>query len=642
MVSEGALLTDPFDPETWGVLLDDPEVSSATLEKALQLFPTSPKVWALYAKHDLGLGDVDSANRLYVRGISVCPHVHLWSAYLRFAMEHRTGELLELYEAAVAAVGESCESGHIWRTYLALLVQAYESKYESLPAPLSLMDGLPPLPTIKVPADAVPTLERICKAWDDALAAPVGLDSARVLRVSRTAFDEAVGIPKRDYEDKWEVRNALHELYSQVDTLALAVPLTRENAPAQEQSAARWRALLEYEKKNPFGREKEAFHARVVWVLQQALMCHRYLSAFWYAMVVWVKGDAKDLPPEALQVLERAVSTLPHDGLLRVFHALALETSSAAEAVKAFQKLLDDFADRDVPCPVGLMQYLALLRRTATKEEFRRTWNEAKHRWTFHTTWEVYSMVAWMDWRSFGERDVATAIFAEGIARFDHARLVLSYVDLLLEARGLLQARAALAAAVQRVGGTDADLIWQRWYDLEVLYGDASGAAVDEARARGEARPFAGASLRELQQRLETAGQGLALATAWPGGADAAGGREFPDQPRGRSVRGWIRRPDTTRMQRYRPVLDFKAADRSVLSPAVKSLLGLLPDRPLKAILSSDAEPVLQQLLTQNIPAIDIKVLEEHQARVRDDDLDVDERDVKRARTDGAPLAIAM
>ena len=74
----------------------------------------------------------------------------------------------------------------------------------------------------------------------------------------------------------------------------------------------------------------------------------------------------------------------------------------------------------------------------------------------------------------------------------------------------------------------------------------------------------------------------------------------------------------------------------------VKSLLGLLPDRPLKAILSSDAEPVLQQLLTQNIPAIDIKVLEEHQARVRDDDLDVDERDVKRARTDGAPLAIAM
>ena len=130
-----------------------------------------------------------------------------------------------------------------------------------------------------------------------------------------------------------------------------------------------------------------------------------------------------------------------------------------------------------------------------------------------------------------------------------------------------------------------------------------------------------------------------------------------------------------------REVLDFKAADRSVLSPAVpahsglfslslssrkksskvqksstykfnsnpylepsqvKSLLGLLPDRPLKAILSSDAEPVLQQLLTQNIPAIDIKVLEEHQARVRDDDLDVDERDVKRARTDGAPLAIAM
>merc|ERR1719353_2439619 len=108
------------------------------------------------------------------------------------------------------------------------------------------------------------------------------------------------------------------------------------------------------------------------------------------------------------------------------------------------------------------MQYLALVRRTATKAEFRRTWNEATTRWTFHTTWEVYSMVAWMDWRSFGERDVATAIFAEGIARFDHARLVLSYVDLLLEARDLLQARAALAAAVQRVGGTDADLIWKR------------------------------------------------------------------------------------------------------------------------------------------------------------------------------------
>ena len=34
------------------------------------------------------------------------------------------------------------------------------------------------------------------------------------------------------------------------------------------------------------------------------------------------------------------------------------------------------------------------------------------------------------------------------------------------------QARAALAAAVQRVGGTDADLIWQRWYDLEVRQTD--------------------------------------------------------------------------------------------------------------------------------------------------------------------------
>ena len=38
----------------------------------------------------------------------VCPHVHLWSAYLRFAMEHRTGELLELYEAVLASFPTNC------------------------------------------------------------------------------------------------------------------------------------------------------------------------------------------------------------------------------------------------------------------------------------------------------------------------------------------------------------------------------------------------------------------------------------------------------------------------------------------------------------------------------------------------------
>ena len=38
----------------------------------------------------------------------VCPHVHLWSAYLRFAMEYRTGELLELYEAVLDSFPINC------------------------------------------------------------------------------------------------------------------------------------------------------------------------------------------------------------------------------------------------------------------------------------------------------------------------------------------------------------------------------------------------------------------------------------------------------------------------------------------------------------------------------------------------------
>ena len=40
------------------------------------------------------------------------------------------------------------------------------------------------------------------------------------------------------------------------------------------------------------------------------MRCHRYLSAFWYAMVVWVKGDAKDLPTEALQVTHSLIFSM--------------------------------------------------------------------------------------------------------------------------------------------------------------------------------------------------------------------------------------------------------------------------------------------------------------------------------------------
>ena len=75
------------------------------------------------------------------------------------------------------------------------------------------------------------------------------------------------------------------------------------------------------------------------------------------------------------------------------------------------------------------------------------------------------------------------------------------------------QARAALAAALQRVAGTDAELLWQRWYELEMLLGDGAASAVDAYRASGAtARPYAGASLAELHRRWQL--DGLALGTA--------------------------------------------------------------------------------------------------------------------------------
>mmetsp|Transcript_14047 Transcript_14047/g.22124 ORF Transcript_14047/g.22124 Transcript_14047/m.22124 type:complete len:851 (-) Transcript_14047:73-2625(-) len=535
---EAQIESDPLDVAAWDRRLGEAvrEGSPAPVfERAVEQFPSAARFWIAYAEW-CEAQDTEKALAVYSRCLNHIPSMELWTGYLLFCKRFLPlEEIFRAYQRSADILGTDSRAGQLWHEYLALLKKAYNVTEKKKDADAEVSGKLlaeDPSP-IDAARRAMKTSPLLRKRSETATMHDISDEEfirvAEVLTIDvttlRTAFQRAActahsGLDKvwvgyeqfeksfgnaalatkmlADYMPKYVKAKAAHKelsnLSSGLETLAVAVPVTLQNAKQQAKNLDKWRSLLQFERTNPMRLPKNEMQVRVTLLYQQATMCCAFHAEVWYdfSNFLDVSGEREKATACLRQAVERF---LPQDLTLRLLiahrHELGEVPPSPASlqlADDAYQKLLEDMPK---PCPLSLINYLSFIRRQRGVHDFRDAFLEATVS-SAHCTWEVYAFAALTEYHVVGSTEAASRIFRLGLERYgDHEpSLSAAYINFLVGANDLSSARSELSRGVLdrlRAGVRDRvanrtdpmvrdslSFLWQKWARLERYFGDAN------------------------------------------------------------------------------------------------------------------------------------------------------------------------
>jgi hypothetical protein len=433
--------------------------SLATLEKAVQLFPTCSMFWITYL--EFLVENPEKAFKIAERAVAQCSHIELWKRLLNLGKSiYRLPDFIHLYGKAVDTVGNDYQSVDFWLEYTYLMRALFNVQTlnqfgaegpEALPPNaflLPLSTNLPPGVTeemvetecLKLINDR-PTVASIRDIFQTALSVP--MERIDALWDEYQAFEQVVatamntmaqsipvfpGMPPppaalasiqatkmlSEYSNRWiQSKQGLREisrLYSAVNLYLAPIPLDTTTVATLQQNIIKWRDIIKHEKGNPLKLNFKRFSSRMNFVLKQCLMVNVYVSEFWYESFIWelfCNGFEA-----ALGVLQTATSEyLTRDCTLRIVLALVYE--EMGETDQAFAHLTESisfFSSISNPVPSLFMHFIRFCVRRMGAVRGRSLFLEALREQSIHLSPSLCLAFARLEWMTLqnprGAREV--------------------------------------------------------------------------------------------------------------------------------------------------------------------------------------------------------------------------------------------
>jgi len=597
--------------------------SLATLEKSVQLFPTCSMFWITYLEF---LGETpDKAVKVAERAVLNCAHVDLWKRYLGLAKSlYRFPDFFPIYSKAVSSIGNDYQSIDFWLEYTYFLravfnLQTLNQYSVEDPSKLPPNAFLLPLSTV-LPSgitedmldieglklvDERPSLASIREVFQNGLSVPMErIDSLwdeyqafeQVVASAMNAMAQSIpvfpGMPPppaalasiqatkmlSEYSNRWiQSKQGLREinrLYSAINLYFAPIPLDSATVYTLQPNILKWREILKHEKSNPLKLNFKRFSARIEFVLKQCLMVNVYVAEFWYELFIW-KLSCSGFD-EAVDVLKTAINEyLTSDITLRIVLALVYEeTGRIADSKKYMSESLAYFDSIGVPAPAILIHFIRFCVRCLGAVHGRNAFLDALRLKSIHLSPAVIIAFAKLEWHSLQNSAGASKVLQ--IARDMYSNDLLFQKEL-----GSLRSQIASCVA-ERL--EKAPNVPTEWFERD-------STDVHELVLRGFM-----ASLRS--------------------GSHDVGDRVELDIEEDERKTGGVCRPEITRMQSYKPGMDFdegpvdtlrnKTASKSGLPSSLRALVSVLPNCEGHV---PDTDTVLRALQVMKLPAIAIASL---------------------------------
>ena len=421
--------------------------SLTTLEKAVQLFPTCAMFWVTYL--EFLVENPEKAYQVAERAVSQCSHIDLWKRWLNLGKSiYRLPDFIHIYEKAVDAIGNDYQSVDFWLEYtyvmralfnLQTLNQFSAEGPEQLPPnafllPLSTM--LPPgitedmveveglklienRPTIASIRDIFQTalsipMERIDALWDEYQAFEQVVATA--MNTMAQSIPVFPGMPPppaalasiqatkmlSEYSNRWiQSKQGLREisrLYSSVNLYFAPIPLDSSTVVTLQPNILKWREIITHEKCNPLKLNFKRFSARMNFVLRQCLMVNVYVAEFWYERFIWeLSCNGYDA---AHDVIQKAITEyLTRDSTLRIVLALILEEmGKIQEAFTHLNESVEFFSSVGTPTPALFMHFVRFCVRGMGAAHGRNLFLRALREKSIHVTPALCLAFAKLEW----------------------------------------------------------------------------------------------------------------------------------------------------------------------------------------------------------------------------------------------------
>ncbi|KAF8819382.1 hypothetical protein IE077_001093, partial [Cardiosporidium cionae] len=405
-VAEALIVENLFDYSAWDSLLTLPHTNKL-YERILEVFPTCPRYWQLYAEFEIRNGQIMNARSIYKRSVTACGDVALWKSYIKFIFH--TGSLYEIIqglEDAIAKIGMDHRSYIFWKEVLLLRIKMYNTEIIKRESTQGLLNdplrqsstGASLLPTLMeqewfgqlLPHSDIPLYKQYAEISQMRLFYHEWLSTATEnMSLPWTAychFEMIVGsnsaLAKKlisEYELHYtaakETFIELVRIYENLDTSLPAIPLTKQNVNSLKSLQVQWKAILDYEKANPLQLSVFPLQKRIQFCYQNCLLNCAYHADVWCDYFQFLLSHKQSI--KALDILRIAIDRfLLDDELLKLIICHFLEENHQIEAVKeVYQSMLSikptAVASADTTLhatsgfgsPIVILNYLAFLRR---------------------------------------------------------------------------------------------------------------------------------------------------------------------------------------------------------------------------------------------------------------------------------------
>lgn len=485
--AEQRLLADPYDTESWNVLLREAQtlaIDNGRLlyERLVGRFPTCGRYWRLYIEAEMKTKNFDKIEQLFQRCLMKVLDVDLWKSYLHYVKETKGSlpsfreKMTQAFEFALDKVGLDYNSYQIWSDYIAFLKAGEVSGSYAENQKIMMLR----------------------KVYQRAVFTP--LNNLEALWREYTAFEQSVNkvLAKKLIDDK--TREYMNARRVAKEYEAVTRNITRGNPSVPPQGTAAevkqlqlWNKYLSWEKSNPLRSEDHTWLTkRILYAHEQALLCLGFYPNMWYQAALYLEDRSKQLlergdqqngkvmAEEANSIYERATSgPLQNNTMLHFSWADYLESRMKADQSKeVYEKLL---ATQHIDPTLVYIQYMKFSRRAEGIKESRGIFKRSRE--DTRSSYHIFIAAALMEYFVTKDKNVSLKIFELGLKKCPTEPKYLSaYLDFLIHLNDDNNTRVLFERVLSNLTKENSSEVYAKFLEFETQSGDLSSYMKVEKR----------------------------------------------------------------------------------------------------------------------------------------------------------------
>jgi len=443
-------------------------------EQLVDEFPSCGRFWKIYIEQELKARNFELVEKLFQRSLIKVLNIDLWKCYLNYVrdtkvkMANYKEKTAQAYDFALDKIGLDVMSYSIWVDYVNFL--------KSIDASGSFAENQKITAIRKVYQKGVmnPMLN-IEQLWKDYCIFENLINPLIAKRMIDDRSKEFITVRKiaKEYE------NVTRNLERNMPSLS---PQGTQDETKQKQL---WKKYIQWEKSNPLKLEESLLAKRILFALEQSLLCMSAHPDICLEAVLYLQQQSitmtekceiamsKFYAEETAAMYERLTSKGPMSTNVLVYFTYADYEESRLNYQKVSQIYDKLISIKEIDPSLCYIQYMRFLRRAEGIRSARNIFKKARE--DSRISYHVFVAAALIEYFCTKDKTIANKIFQLGCKTFGHVtEYLLAYIEFVthLNEDDVMRSLFENVLSNNQLSTEKAGELWTEWLEFENNVGD--------------------------------------------------------------------------------------------------------------------------------------------------------------------------